>query len=91
MSQTPPPEPKLEYPVEFPIKVFLRPGADDEQAVLDGIRACLNPGNRIEAARSLSSGGRYLCLRLQYEARDADEVGRIRAYLQDDPRVILSL
>lgn len=83
--------PSLEYPAGFPIKVFLKPDDADEQAVLDGIRTCLNDGNHISVERSLSSQGKYLCLRLDYVAQDAAEVARIRDFLQRDPRVILSL
>ncbi len=83
--------PTLGYPVEFPIKVFLRPGAEHEAAVLAALRACLNPGNTLDYTRVSSSGGRYVCLRLHYTAQDAEEVARLRLCLQADARVILSL
>ena len=83
--------PSLEYPAPFPIKLFLKPDARVEEALLEALREVLNPGNQIESARRPSSGGKYICLSLSYTAQDADEVERIRQLVNAHPQVIMSL
>lgn len=81
----------LQYPADFPIKVFLKPGEQAEAELIRSLEQCLNPGNRIQVERVVSRGGRYVCLRIAYVAQDAAEVARLRECLRSDVRVILSL
>ena len=84
------PEP-LQYPTAFPIKLFMKPDPDAEAQIVEQLRAALDPGNQLEAARTLSSKGAYACLSLTYTAQNEAEVARLRQIITSDPRVILSI
>lgn len=81
----------LTYPADFPIKLFLKPDPDAEPALLERLRAELDSGNRFEVSRSQSSSGKYECLTLTYVAQNEAEVERLRAAIQREPSIILSL
>ncbi|TAM09784.1 MAG: DUF493 domain-containing protein [Nevskiaceae bacterium] len=81
----------LSYPCAYPVKVFLRPDAEVEAALVAGIRAELAPGAALEVVRRPSSSARYICLTLRFTAQDAEQVGRIAARLRAAPGVLMTL
>lgn len=86
MTDTPP---GLDYPADFPVKLFLRPDAEAEAAVLAAITEAL--GSPPRSQRKPSSNGRYVCLSLNFTATDAEQVERMRQAIAAQPAVILSL
>lgn len=81
----------LSYPCAYPVKVFLRPDAAAEAALVAGVRAELAPGAALEVARRPSSSARYICLTLRFTAQDAEQVGRVAARLRKAPGVLMAL
>lgn len=83
--------PGLSYPTSYPVKLFLKPAPEAEAAMLERLQATLDAGNQFSVTRSESSGGKYHCLTLDYTAQNEAEVERLRAAIQAEPGIILSL
>lgn len=81
--------PSLEYPADFPVKLFLRPDTAAEAAVLAAVTTAIGTAPRSE--RRPSANGRYVCLSLNFTATDAAQVERMREAIAAQPAVILSL
>ena len=81
----------LTYPSHYPIKLFLKPDPEAEPALLARLLATLDEGNRFETRRNSSSGGKYECITLDYTAQNEAEVERLRAAIQAEASIILSL
>jgi putative lipoic acid-binding regulatory protein len=81
----------LTYPCEFPIKLFVRPGADVEPRLLGLVRSLLADGARLDVERRASAKGNYQCLTLSFVAEDEAQLLRITSAVRADPSVVLSL
>lgn len=80
------------YPQRFPVKLFLRPNPTHEAALenlASELTAEQNPPATIE--RRPSRAGRYLCITVTFEARDAEHAQRVCRALAAAPGVIMSL
>jgi Protein of unknown function (DUF493). len=80
------------YPRPFPVKLFLRPDPAHE-AALEALAAELTADQEQPATveRRPSRGGRYLCVTVTFEARDAEHARRIGLALAAANGVIMSL
>lgn len=76
-------------PCRVPFKVFLRPDANAEQALITACREAA--GVHIEAERQPSRKGNFICLRLTLHASEHDQIRRVRAAIAADSSVIMAL
>lgn len=83
--------PTLDYPCEYPVKVFVKPDDTNEAHIEALVRAELKPGASISIKRSLSQNSRYACLTLQFIVDDAEQAHRIGQVLRDAPEVLLAI
>jgi len=90
-SATPSPPPGLQYPCEFPLKVFVRPDPETETRIAGLAHAELALGATITVTRRLSSHGKYVALTLNFIAEDAAQLDRVIKAVTADPGVILAL
>lgn len=77
------------FPARVPLKVFLRPDADAERAVLAACEAAA--GKTIDHERQPSRNGNFLCLRLTLQADDQAQLDRVREAISAQPSVLLAL
>lgn len=76
-------------PCRVPFKVFLRPDANAEQALITACREAA--GVHIDAERQPSRKGNFICLRLTLHASEHDQIRRLRAAIAADASVIMAL
>lgn len=76
-------------PCRVPFKVFLRPDADAEQALIAACREAA--GVHIDAERQPSRKGNFICLRLTLHASRHEQIRRVRAAIAADASVIMAL
>lgn len=76
-------------PCRVPFKVFLRPDADAEHALIAACREAA--GARIDAERRPSRKGSFICLRLTLHASRHEQIRRVRAAIAADGAVIMAL
>lgn len=76
-------------PCRVPFKVFLRPDANAEQALISACREAA--GVHIDAERQPSRKGNFMCLRLTLHASEHDQIRRVRAAIAADTSVIMAL
>lgn len=81
----------LEYPCEFPLKLFIRPDEELVRRLTALAHAALPAGSTVDASRRMSSGGKYLALTLSFTAQDAEHLDRVIKAVTADPGVILAL
>jgi putative lipoic acid-binding regulatory protein len=79
----------LDYPCDFPVKVFLRPEPGAEAALLKAFTEAV--GTTPRSSKRPSSNGKYLCVSLNFTATDAEQVERMRAAIAAQPAVVLAL
>lgn len=81
----------LKFPCEFPLKVFGRPGADFELAVLTVVRRHgVELAEDAICARS-SRHGNYLALTITFQATSRDQLNAIYNDLSQCPEVVMAL
>jgi putative lipoic acid-binding regulatory protein len=81
----------LEYPCEFPLKLFIRPDEEVVRRLMALAHSALPIGSAVNASRRMSSGGKYLALTLSFIAQDADHLDRVIKAVTADPGVLLAL
>jgi putative lipoic acid-binding regulatory protein len=81
----------IEYPSQFPLKVFGNQAEDFEPVVLDLIRARCPQAEHIEVRRRPSKGGKYLALTLTFTVYNQQQLEQIYQDLYDCEQVVMSL
>lgn len=76
-------------PCRVPFKVFLRPDANAEQALISSCRDAA--GAHIDAERQPSTKGNFICLRLTLHASEYEQIRAVRAAIAADSAVIMAL
>lgn len=76
-------------PCRVPFKVFLRPDANAEQALISACREAA--GVHIDAERQPSRKGNFICLRLTLHASEHGQIKRVREAIAADDAVIMAL
>ena len=81
----------IEYPSQFPLKVFGHQSDDFEPIVLDLIRARCPQAEHIDVRRRSSRGGKYLALTLTFTVYSQLQLEEIYQDLYDCDQVVMSL
>lgn len=81
----------LQFPCEYPLKVFGRPEPDFAGAVLDIVRRHVSvlPEHAIRARSS--SGGKYTALTITFQATSQPQLDAIYQDLSRAPEVLMAL
>jgi hypothetical protein len=85
------PAPTLEFPCEFPIKLFYRPEDGIEALFEQLLREELTTGASVIPKRHDSAQGRFACLTLTFQADSKEQVLRIGQKLKSHPAVLMAL
>ena len=81
----------MEFPCEFPLKVFGHNDAGFEELVLDLVRAHCPPGTEFRVKRNESSKGKYQSLTISFTAQSRQQLDAIYQSLTDSEDVVMSL
>lgn len=81
----------LDYPCSYPAKVFLRPDAATETALIKRVQTQLEPGTPLEVERRPSAAGTYLCLTLRFTAQSAEHAQRVAATIRAADGILMAL
>jgi hypothetical protein len=81
----------IDYPSQFPLKVFGNQSDDFEPIVLDLIRARCPQAEHIDIRRRPSKGGKYLALTLTFTVYSQQQLEEIYQDLYDCEQVVMSL
>lgn len=81
----------LDYPSQFPLKVFGNQADDFEGIVLSLVRARCPQAEHIEVRRRSSKGGKYLALTLTFTVYSQQQLEEIYQDLYDCEQVVMSL
>lgn len=81
----------IDYPSQFPLKVFGRPGGDFEATVVDLVRARVPQAEHIEVRRRSSRNGKYLALTLVFTVHTQQQLEDIYRDLYACEQVVMSL
>jgi putative lipoic acid-binding regulatory protein len=81
----------IDYPSQFPLKVFGNQSDDFEPIVLDLIRARCPQAEHIDIRRRPSKGGKYLALTLTFTVYSQQQLEEIYQGLYDCEQVVMSL
>jgi putative lipoic acid-binding regulatory protein len=81
----------LEFPCEFPVKAFVKSGADAEAMVVGLVRRHAPDLAQEDIASRASGGGKYTALTLNIHAQSQDQLDAIYQDLTDSPDVIMAL
>ncbi len=81
----------LDYPVQFPLKVFGRPSEDFEATVVELVRARIPQAEHIAIKRRSSKGGKYVALTLTFTVYTQQQLEDIYQDLYDCEQVVMSL
>ena len=81
----------IDYPEQFPLKVFGRQGEDFEDIVLQLVRARCPQSESIELSKRESSGGKYISLTVTFTAYSQKQIEEIYQDLYDCSAVVMTL
>ena len=81
----------IDYPSEFPLKVFGKPGGDFESTVIDLVRARVPQAEHIEVRRRDSRNGKYQALTLTFTVHTQQQLEDIYRDLHECDKVVMSL
>lgn len=81
----------IDYPSEFPLKVFGKPSGDFESTVVDLVRARVPQAEHIEVRRRASRNGRYQALTLTFTVHTQQQLEDIYRDLHECDKVVMSL
>ncbi len=81
----------LDYPTQFPLKVFGNQNDDFEATVVALIRARIPQAEHIDIRRRSSKGGKYIALTLTFTAYTQQQLEDIYQDLYDCDQVVMSL
>ncbi len=81
----------MEYPCDFPLKVFGLNHADFEQIVLDLIKPHCPDSTEFLVSRNHSKNGKYLSLTIRFTAQSRQQLDAIYQSLSDSKHVVMSL
>ncbi len=81
----------IDYPSQFPLKVFGRPSADFETTVVNLVRARVPQAEHIDIRRRSSKGGKYLALTLTFTVHTQQQLEDIYRDLHACEQVMMSL
>lgn len=90
MSQQPQ-ETLLEFPCEFPIKVFGKAGGDLKSIVLEIVRLHAPEVNEDNISTRQSQGGKYDALTVTINAQSKSQLDAIYQELTASPQVMMAL
>ncbi len=81
----------LDYPTQFPLKVFGNQSDDFEAIVVELVRARIPQAEHIDIKRRNSKGGKYVALTLTFTAYTQQQLEDIYRDLYDCDQVVMSL
>lgn len=81
----------IDYPSQFPLKVFGADSDEFETVVLDLVRTRCPQAEHIEVRRRRSRGGKYLALTLTFTVYSQQQLEEIYRDLYDCEHVVMSL
>ena len=81
----------IEYPSQFPLKVFGKPSAEFESTVVSLVRARVPQAEHIEVRRRDSRNGKYLALTLTFTVYTQQQLEDIYRDLHECDQVVMSL
>ena len=81
----------IDYPSQYPLKVFGNQSDNFEPIVLDLIRARCPQAEHIDIRRRPSKGGKYLALTLTFTVYSQQQLEEIYQDLYDCEQVVMSL
>ncbi len=81
----------LDYPTQFPLKVFGNQSDDFEATVVELIRARIPQVEHIDIKRRNSKGGKYVALTLTFTVYTQQQLEDIYQDLYDCEQVVMSL
>ena len=81
----------LDYPVQFPLKVFGNQSEDFEAIVVELVRARIPQAEHIDIKRRNSKGGKYVALTLTFTAYTQQQLQDIYQDLYYCEQVVMSL
>lgn len=91
MSEADKDETLLEFPCQFPIKVFGKQEGDFEQRVYELIKVHVPELQRAHLSRRDSSGGKYLAVTAHIQAHSQAQLDAIYYDLTDSDAVLMAL
>ena len=81
----------IEYPCDFPLKVFGHNDADFEQRVLQLLKPHLDEDAEFVVSRNQSRHGKYQSLTIRFTAHSRQQLDAIYQSLTDCEQVVMSL
>ncbi len=81
----------MQFPCEFPLKVFGLNDAEFEGIVLDLVRAHCSPDTEFSVSRNQSRKGKYQALTITFTAHSREQLDAIYQSLTDSDHVVMSL
>ncbi len=81
----------MEYPCDFPLKVFGHNDAGFEQLVLELVRPHCAEDTEFTVTRNHSSKGKYQSLTIRFTAHSRQQLDAIYQSLADCEQVVMSL
>ena len=81
----------IDYPSQFPLKVFGEDSEELETIVLELVRARCPQAEHIDVRRRRSKGGKYLALTLTFTVYSQKQLEEIYQDLYDCEQVVMSL
>lgn len=81
----------MEYPCDFPLKVFGRNEEGFEQLVLDLVKPHLAENAELVVSRNQSRHGKYQSLTIRFTADSRQQLDAIYQSLTDCEQVVMSL
>ncbi|MBT3722926.1 MAG: DUF493 domain-containing protein [Gammaproteobacteria bacterium] len=81
----------MEFPCEFPLKVFGLNNPEFEQIVLDLVSAHCSQSTRFQVKKNESKKGKYQSLTVTFTAQSRSQMDDIYQSLTDSEHVVMSL
>jgi len=81
----------MEFPCEFPLKVFGLNNAEFEQNVIELVSAHCPPSTRFQVKKNESKKGKYQSLTVTFTAQSREQMNNIYQSLTDSEHVVMSL
>lgn len=81
----------LDYPAQFPLKVFGKQSTQFEEIVLQLVKGRCPQAEYIEVSKRPSKGGKYIALTLTFTVHSRQQLEEIYQDLYDCEQVVMSL
>ena len=81
----------MEFPCEFPLKVFGLNTSDFEVVVLELVKLHCSPSTQFKVTKNQSKKGKYQSLTITFSANSRQQLDNIYQSLTDSEHVVMSL